>query len=963
VRLSRTRPHPSERPAVAKAAEPEPELEPVETAELGAPEPEAAIGEPEPEAPVIEEPEPEPEVPVIEEPEPEPEASAPAELAPAELEMPPPAMLLAAFQQPGIGIGDEHYLGFGDANTDGSVRLLTVPDQDGDGIPDAKLQHRYDGQWLDRTLVSPVAGTGAADAIARAAAAAAQATANAALPNTGAALAATLADPTAAAALAALERARGFASVTDYGAKCDATVLTGVSMSASSTTLTIAGGHGLTSADIGRSVFVPLTGAARDKVYGASYLSASTATLERAAINTVSGVDGAVMQTVWNSSTGSWNTILPASQKRTATLSITAGSAVLTDSSAPLTAGARIAYFVRGSHAETLVATISAVPSSTTLTLSVAATVAVSGGTALVATDDTVAIQAAITALQGTGKRLVIPASCLCGPLSITGSLHLLGGPDALVYPKLDGTTASIEKLLGITGNRVTVEGVGFDGAYCPVLIASNKYIIHSTGLRTRVLGCEFTNLLSMDGNPVGGVTNINSGAANLLVVHDIYLSGAINFRVRDCYFNENSGAHVFMANASKGHITHNYFGESRWYAVHLDIGCDKVEIADNVFEAVHPVSRHWGGAIDLMSNTTGARNKRITVARNDISGNCDYGTPLRVLSSEDCAIEGNRIHDLLAGAYTGGPIQSIGLSTRASTGAGDNGPCKRVAIRRNTLTANGQNMAGIYCTNGEDPSNPRVARAAAEDIWIEDNILTSPDTSNYFDMGIALNGQNGGYDRARIRNNRVTTLTRDTAVLSGAPAFLTGAIALIGTIDQGAVDLPWIEGNSVQDIGTPNAGIAAASSRQIGLNIFQKVTNIRLGKNRWINYRLGAQTLSTSGGPVTGLNKVTQEFVSCSTDVLLTGGPWDTVPSAVAVALANTHVGKTIRFTAGGLTQAPPAVGVLGDAGWVGLWNSSAASITVSMAGGDQALAAGQMALLMELNASIVYVAGNVAT
>lgn len=51
-------------------------------------------------------------------------------------------------------IGDEKYLGRGDANTDGSVRVLWVADQNGDGLPDGKLQSRVGGAWLD--MVAPI---------------------------------------------------------------------------------------------------------------------------------------------------------------------------------------------------------------------------------------------------------------------------------------------------------------------------------------------------------------------------------------------------------------------------------------------------------------------------------------------------------------------------------------------------------------------------------------------------------------------------------------------------------------------------------------------------------------------------------------------------------------------------------------------------------------------------------------
>src|SRR3982751_1949024 len=95
----------------------------------------------------------------------------------------------------------------------------------------------------------PPTGVAALDQVARDAAAAAQATANAAV-STGAELAPLLATPEGGPPISAKGRQLGYASVADEayngGAKCDAIVLPGVTVTlATPTTATTAAAHGL----------------------------------------------------------------------------------------------------------------------------------------------------------------------------------------------------------------------------------------------------------------------------------------------------------------------------------------------------------------------------------------------------------------------------------------------------------------------------------------------------------------------------------------------------------------------------------------------------------------------------------------------------------------------------------------------------------------------------------------------
>jgi hypothetical protein len=782
-----------------------------------------------------------------------------------------------------------------------------------------------------------------------------------------------------AAAVSAKVKALGFASLTDeaFGGKCDAVELTGCSIAASGTTLTVAGGHGLTtgasSPDIGKSVFVPKAGAARDGIAMATYVSSTTATLEKATQYALSGADCGFMQTSFNTSTGNYDI---SHVKRTGTVTVAAGSTALTDTGAGIVSGGSLAYWLPGAWAETLVATITAVPTSTTITISDAATVAVTSGTVLVGTDDTAALTAALTALVGidTGKgaELRIPRSTILRPPgAISGAIKITAGPNAKIWGIFQND-ANQEKLFNVTGDDVELLGLRLDGSYSPVKTSENKYVIQATGDDTIIHKCKITNFRTDDTNPSGGITSINSGASQLKVTHAIYLTGAGQEVVRNRIDNV-SGAGVFTSNATGFKIERNFIGMTLWYSVTADRGADDGwSISYNRMYSTHTLSRHWGGIINLMSQIPGTRNKNGRVIGNHLRGNCDYGSAIRILSLEDAEIAHNTIRDIVGGAYTDGAVQFIGVDSRQATGVGDNGPCKRVNIHDNILIANGKGQIGVYAKRSEDSSNPLVARSAAEDIWIWNNVLKSPSASAHFDMGICVYGQNGGYDRPRVYNNYVETITRDTAVLSAQSA-VVGANSVLGGGTQGAVDNYEGWGNTFIDLGTKNAGANIGSSRQVGLNIIQYVTNLRIrGNSRYVNYHVGVKVGSESSGSpaatgisgLEGLTKLNIRLESCDTDMNLTNGPWETTTTAIAIATwTNAHIGKPVIYTSGSITQAPPSAALLGDAGFIPVYNASANPITVSMAGGNQTLAAGQVGTFMNVAGTVVFWAGNGAT
>jgi hypothetical protein len=795
---------------------------------------------------------------------------------------------------------------------------------------------------------------------------------------TDAALAVALARSALATALSAKVKALGFASLTDeaFGGKCDAVELT-CNISASGTTVTVPAGHGFPvgagSAAIGRSFFLPKTGVARDGIAMATYVSATTATLEKPTQFALSAADCGFMQTSWNSSTGNYDI---SHVKRTGTVSVAAGSTALTDTGGGIVSGGSLAYWLPGAWAETLVGTVVSVPTSTTFTVSVAATVGVTGGKCLVGTDDTAFMTAALTALMGTGAgrgvELRIPRSTIIRPPgSISSSIKITAGPNAKIFGIFQNNSTT-EKLFDVTGDDVELLGLKIDGSYSPVLTAANKYVIQATGNDTIIHKNRISNFRTDDTNPSGGITGINSGADQILVCHAIYLGGSGQEVIRNRIDNM-SGAGVFTSTATGFRIERNFIGLTLWYSITLDRGADDGwSVSYNRCYTTHTLARHWGGIINLMSQIPGTRNKNGRVIGNTLRGTCDYGTAIRILSLEDTEIAYNTVRDIVNGAYTGGGIQFIGLDTRQATGAGDNGPCKRVSIHDNLLVATGKNQVGIYAKNAEDPSNPRGARAAVEDVWIYNNRIKSPDSSNYFDMGITISGINGGFDRPRVWGNSIEVITRDAAVLSAQSA-LVGAFTVLGTTTQGAVDDFQEWNNRVVDFGTKNAGANIGSSWQIGFNIIQYVTNLKSkGGSSFKNFHVGVKVgTSSSGTPAVpgisqleGLTKLNIRLESCDTDMNLTNGPWESSTSATAYTWDNHHVGKPATYTAGSFTQTPPTAAQLGDGGFIGpLYNASVNPITHALAGGNQSHPAGTNAIYMNIAGTVQFWTWNPAT
>lgn len=139
---------------------------------------------------------------------------------------------------------------------------------------------------------------------------------------------------------------------------------------------------------------------------------------------------------------------------------ITSGTPTLTSATASFTAGdvgKKVYVEGAGTAGAMLATTISAYVNSTTVTLAANASTTVSGATALYGTDDTTAIQTALTTAASSDiKTLYLPAGkYLVTGLTLAGEVHLLGDGDRQSVI-CSGANAAI---LAFSGNPTTFRG------------------------------------------------------------------------------------------------------------------------------------------------------------------------------------------------------------------------------------------------------------------------------------------------------------------------------------------------------------------------------------------------------------------------------------------------------------------------------------------------------------------------
>lgn len=465
-------------------------------------------------------------------------------------------------------------------------------------------------------------------------------------------------------------------------------------------------------------------------------------------------------------------------------------------------------------------------------------------------TDDTAAIQAA---MDSGSNNVIFPAGTyLHGPVDVDSSVRLLFDAGAVVSPSF--AASGTEKLYNVTADSVVIDGLTVTSE--TGTISGNKYIVYAGagGDSLRVLRASISGVTASDGN---------LGASNLIVVHGVYAESVADLVVDDCRVDGISGSAVFLKSVSSAQITRNHITDTGWYSINADHTNTDIVIADNIIDGDDVNARYYGGSINLMSQTTGTKNKRVTVRGNRITGVHNYGAAIRVLSIEDCVIEGNSIFDCVNGSLGADDIiQYIGIDRRGTAeGAAENGPCRNVTIAHNVLRAGTGSHIGIYVKN-----QYKATRDPHENIVIAHNNVFSPSSSAAFEQGVSLHGHKSGISGVRIESNLVDALT-----VSGSA--VGGVFGVVSTNSDGAVEGLTIEGNRIVDINTS----VPSSSYQTGIYIQATTSYPRVQNNEIVNFYYGLRTAASLTSPK-GLNE--QTFIDCVNDVLYgtapTGGSFD---------------------------------------------------------------------------------------
>jgi hypothetical protein len=457
-------------------------------------------------------------------------------------------------------------------------------------------------------------------------------------------------------------------------------------------------------------------------------------------------------------------------------------------------------------------------------------------------TDDTVKIQALIDAYPNGADLIFAAGAYRHGQLNVTSPVRLIYSAGATVVPVFNA--GSTEKLYNVTASDVHIDGLTI--ATVTGTISGNKYLVFAdTG---------GDNLLVTRANISGvSMSDGNVGLTNLIVVHGVYLQNVDNAKVRDCVIDGISGAAVFANRVDGLEVKYNHFTDTGWYTVNLDYDVTNYDISHNVIDGTDVNARHWGGSINLMSQTTGGRNKRGRVHANSITGIHNYGAVIRALSAEDLEISLNWVYDCTNGDVgTDDDLQYIGLDRRGTAeGSPENGPCSNVQIAHNLLRAGTGTHLGIYAKN-----QYLATRDPHRNIIIEDNILYSPSSSANFRSGISVHGFKSGFSRVAIRGNACEVKT-----ITGSP--VGGGIGVVSTSALGSVDGLVITGNQVVDIttATPNDSV------QVGVFIQATTGNGAVVRGNTLeNFFYGVRT-AASLGTILGLED--NNYVSCITDTL----------------------------------------------------------------------------------------------
>lgn len=444
-------------------------------------------------------------------------------------------------------------------------------------------------------------------------------------------------------------------------------------------------------------------------------------------------------------------------------------------------------------------------------------------------TDDTSAFTAA---LATTPSILYVPKGTykFDSSVIVSNPVWVLAAPGAKILGSLGLSGGKVLALesddIIITGLEVYSTGETFSPA------TGNTYAFFSgdgttTYKNHTFRNCKVTDLGFTDGNAISSDTN-------LLVSHAFYVDKVDNVKIEDCHVDTVTGAALFAKVCRGLSVRDCHFLDNKWYTINLDHSVYNFKIDNCKFDSNDADGVYWGGAINIVSAIGENQVQHGEITNNYFTGKYSYGAVLRLQSAKDVLVQHNEFEGITIGTAADGDLTAIRVLTRGTDASNKNNPAQDISILDNTLhgpTGVTGRQRGIFVDN--DYWSTRVP---AKNIYIERNKLYSADTSNYWDEGISVHGQDGGIDNVWVEDNYVQTY------LQTSPA-VGGAIGFIANDADGSVKGVNIGGNTIVDIGTP------ASSYQYGIGInayVDEVTNTK--PNEIDNYFYGIRTLANSG-------------------------------------------------------------------------------------------------------------------
>jgi hypothetical protein len=495
--------------------------------------------------------------------------------------------------------------------------------------------------------------------------------------------------------------------------------------------------------------------------------------------------------------------------------------------------------------------------------------------------DDTAALSNALNSgyvIDGGGYTYRVTSE-----ITVSVPCTFLGGGNTTIIPAI-GLSGS--KLFAFETDDVIVDGLIVDGTGLTFVPSTqNKYAFFGGDGTTKYNNHQYTNNRIINWSYSDG----NTGAANLLTSHCIYVDNVDNVTVQHNVADTAAGAFFFGRDITGLTITYNKALDCIWYPIHLVGGCFDFEIGWNVIDASGiPGGIYWGGGIDLMSQHSPleVRNKQGYVHDNYLTGYFSYGAAMRISSIDDLVVERNLVEDWDAGSNAVvSPLSGIRLNTRGTGVGAENGPCQNVTIRNNTIrapTTAGLHLA-IYASN-----EFQSARTPARGLRIYDNEIESTDGSVGFAHAVVVHGNEGGWEDVYIENNTATTLT-------AAGSVGTGAISLLASSADGMVEFVYIGGNNMRDLGTP------AGSGQVGIGLGAYVNQvIGTEPNRLQDYFYGVRTSTNCGVDIRGF--YSQDFIECTNPGLF-------VTATANPSSLNDGDGETIAITTNGMDLGVPVL------------------------------------------------------